>query len=87
VLRKGDSTRTLLRAATKAPRIRLTKTGVVVDKLPAKVGILELTLFTRKKTNPGALLQKGRKARLRATVKPWRGKTVKLTTTIVSQLH
>ena len=87
MLAKGDRTQTLLKPAFSAPRILLTKTGVVVSKLPPKVGIVEITLFTRDKTNPGALLAKGRKATLRATVKPAVGKAVKLTATVVAQRH
>jgi hypothetical protein len=87
VLKKGDKTSTLLSAAAKAPIVRLTRTGISVDKLPAKVGILELTLYTQNKTNPKALLQKGHKAHLFATAKPWLGKPAKLGAWIYSQLR
>ena len=44
------------------PRVRLTRTGVIASGLPAHVGIVELTLYTRNKTSPKALLKKGKKA-------------------------
>jgi hypothetical protein len=85
-LKKGDRSATVLRAAPSVPRIVLTKKGLKVSGLPARVGILEVTLYTRDKTSPKALLQKRRKAKLAATVKEG-GKSVRLRTTIRAQRH
>jgi hypothetical protein len=85
-LLKGDRSATLLKAAANAPRIQLTRKGVVVSGLPAKVGILEITLYTQDKTNPGALLPKRTKAKVGATVLE-NGKSVRLSTTITAQRH
>jgi ABC-type phosphate transport system substrate-binding protein len=46
--------------------VELVGGGAVVSNLPDGVGIVELTLYTQKATNPGALLVKGKKATLRA---------------------
>jgi hypothetical protein len=86
ILSKGDKTATLLLPASNSPRIQLTKSGLVVSGLPAKVGILEVTLFTLDKTSPNALLSPRKKARLSATVTVNR-KLVRLTTIIVAQRH
>ncbi|MEA2309270.1 MAG: large repetitive protein, partial [Thermoleophilaceae bacterium] len=85
-LRKGDVSATLLKAAVGAPKIVLTKTGAVVTGLPAKAGVVELTLFTRDKTSPKALLAKRRKAKIGATVRV-AGKSVRLKTIIKAQRH
>src|SRR5207248_8575778 len=83
---KGDQSGTLLRPAAKAPRIRLTKKGLVITRLPAKVGIVEITLYTRDKTSPRALLLKRQGAKVRAVVTE-KGKSVRLKTVVRSQRH
>jgi hypothetical protein len=65
---KGDKSGTVLKAASKTPQVQLTKQGAVVSQLPPQVGIVELTLYTQNKTSPKALLKKGKKARLAATI-------------------
>jgi hypothetical protein len=60
---------------------------VVVKRLPSKVGILEITLFTQDRTSPKALLKKGRKAKLSAAVKPAGGRWATLKTTVKAQRH
>jgi predicted actin-binding protein len=85
-LAKGDHSGTLLKAASKAPQIRLTKKGLVITRLPAKVGIIEITLYTRDRTSPRALLLKRQSAKVKAVVKE-QGKSFRLTTTILSQRH
>jgi hypothetical protein len=85
-LRKGDRSATVLRPASNVPSVVLTKHGLTVTGLPARVGILEVTLYTRDKTSPKALLQKRHKAKLAATVEEG-GKSVRLTTTIRAQRH
>jgi hypothetical protein len=85
-LKKGDRTGKLARAAAGRPRIALKKGGLEVKGLPAKTGILELTLYTRDKTSPHALLKKRTKRRIRATVATGR-KAAKLTTLVVAQRH
>jgi hypothetical protein len=49
-----------------APRVELTTRGAIVSNLPDGVGIVELTLYTQKASNPRALLKKGKKANLAA---------------------
>ena len=49
------------------PKVELVRGGAVVSNLPDGVGIVELTLYTQKATQPRALLSKGKKATLRAT--------------------
>jgi hypothetical protein len=83
-LRKGSTT--LLKASAGAPKIVLTKTGAVVTALPKKVGVLELTLFTRDKTSPKALLHKRQKAKVAATTLV-AGRSVRLKTIIRAQRH
>ena len=58
-LRKGDRTATLLRAAARVPLIRLTKKGVVVSGLPAKAGILEITLHEVRLESGGGIFSSG----------------------------
>jgi hypothetical protein len=86
-IRKGDKTGTLFASAVGSPRIQLTKRGVTVSGLPAKVGVIEITLFTRNATSPKALLQKGQKAKLAALVTPVGKPAVKLNTVIAAQRH
>ncbi|HEX8647230.1 MAG TPA: hypothetical protein VF715_10035, partial [Thermoleophilaceae bacterium] len=57
----------LLGGANGAPRVELTRTGAVVTGLPEGTGIVELTLYTQKGSQPRALLAKGKKANLSAT--------------------
>ncbi|MEA2375017.1 MAG: large repetitive protein, partial [Thermoleophilaceae bacterium] len=83
-LTKGDKQQTVLHAAGKTPQVQLTKRGAVVSQLPSGVGIVELTLYTQKKTSPKALLKKGKKARLSATLQQ-AAATVKLTSTLVGR--
>ncbi|HKP89788.1 MAG TPA: hypothetical protein VJT75_07395, partial [Thermoleophilaceae bacterium] len=85
-LAKGDRTATLLRPSALAPRVVLTRTGVSLTGLPAKVGILEVTLYTRDRTSPDALLKKRQKATIGATAVV-AGKPVKMTTVVSAQRH
>jgi hypothetical protein len=85
-LAKGDRSGTLLRAAANVPLIQLTRKGLVVSRLPAKVGIVEITLYTQDRTNPNALLPKRRKAKIGATVVE-NGRSFRLQTTIAAQRH
>jgi hypothetical protein len=85
-LARGDRSATLLRPAARTPRIVLTRTGVSISGLPPKVGIVEVTLYTRDKTSPDALLKKKSKARIGATVRTG-GKSVKLSAIVTAQRH
>jgi hypothetical protein len=85
-LAKGDATRTLLRPAVRTPRVVLTRTGVSMSALPPKVGIVEITLYTRNKTSPNALLKKNSKAKIGASVLTG-GRAVKLSTIVTAQRH
>ena len=67
-----------------APRVELTRSGAVVSNLPAGVGIVELTLYTQKASNPRALLAKGKKANLAAATTS-AGTPVKLTSQLVGR--
>ena len=85
-LAKGDRTATLLRPNARRPRVVLTKKGVIVTGLPKRVGIVEITLYTRDKTKPDAFLPKRRKVKIAATVVE-RGKSVRLKSIITAQRH
>jgi hypothetical protein len=85
-LRLAAGSKTLLKPAANTPKIVLGKKGVTVTGLPKRVGILELTLLTRNKTSPKALLGKRQKAKLGATVVEG-GKSARLATVIRAQRH
>ncbi|HEX8742497.1 MAG TPA: hypothetical protein VF712_05140 [Thermoleophilaceae bacterium] len=70
--------------AAGGPKVELTRGGAVVSNLPAGVGIVELTLYTQKATNPRALLAKGKKARLAAATTSG-GAPVKLSAELVGR--
>jgi hypothetical protein len=85
-LAKGDRSATLLRPTARRPRVVLTKKRVIVTGLPKRVGIVELTLYTRDKTKPDAFLPKRRKVKIAAMVVEG-GKTVRLKSIITAQRH
>jgi hypothetical protein len=85
-LAKGDRSKTLLRAASDAPQIALAKRGLTVKDLPRRVGIVEITLYTRNRTSPRALLRKRTRARLGATVTE-KGRSFRLKTVVRAQRH
>jgi hypothetical protein len=66
------------------PRVELVRGGAVVTNLPEGVGIVELTLYTQKATNPRALLAKGKKATFRATTTS-AGASVSLSSVVVGR--
>ena len=49
------------------PRVELVRGGATVSGLPEGAGIVELTLYTQKATQPRALLTRGKKASLGVT--------------------
>ncbi|MBV9214511.1 MAG: hypothetical protein JOZ25_12800 [Actinobacteria bacterium] len=79
---KANGSKVVLAASAGGPSVQLTAKGATVTGLPAKVGIVELNLYTRTKTRPNAYLVAGQSMKLGATMTTSHGRR-RLTTRLI----